>query len=131
MMALESRESSTDSLPGETVACSMKDLVLYFLKLGATGFGGPAALVGKMHTDLVEQRKWIAARDYEEGLALSQLAPGPLAAQLAIYLGWVRGRIAGAAAVSVAFIAPSFLMVVFLAAIYVRFGGLPWMQGAF
>lgn len=115
----------------DTVACSRTDLALYFLRLGATGFGGPAALVGRMHTELVEERRWIAERDYEEGLALSQLAPGPLAAQLAIYLGWVRGKVTGAAIAGVAFVAPSFFMVVGLAALYVRFGGLSWMQGAF
>lgn len=115
----------------DTVPCSPRELGLYFLGLGATGFGGPAALVGRMHTELVEERRWIAERDYQEGLALSQLAPGPLAAQLAIYLGWVRGKVTGAALAGVAFVAPSFFMVVGLAALYVRFGGLSWMQGAF
>jgi len=113
------------------VACTTRELAFYFLGLGATGFGGPAALVGKMHSDLVEKRRWITERDYEEGLALAQLAPGPLAAQLAIYLGWARGKVAGAALIGAAFVAPSFFMVVGLAALYVRFGGLSWMQGAF
>jgi chromate transporter len=84
-----------------------------------------------MRRDLVEERGWIDEKDYEEGLALAQLSPGPLAAQLAIYLGWVRRRILGAALVSAAFIGPSFVMVLALAALYVRFGGLSWMQGAF
>jgi chromate transporter len=110
---------------------SMRALTLYFLKLGALGFGGPIALVGYMHRDLVEQRRWVDERDYEEGLALAQLAPGPLAAQLATYIGWVRGGLAGATWVSLAFVAPSFVMVVALSAAYVRFGALPWMQGAF
>ncbi|MBK8219244.1 MAG: chromate efflux transporter [Myxococcales bacterium] len=123
--------ASPEATDGPAEGCSTRDLTLYFLRLGATGFGGPAALVGRMHADLVVQRRWIRERDYEEGLALSQLAPGPLAAQLAIYLGWVRAGVAGAAATSVAFIAPSFVMVVALAALYVRFGGLSWMQGAF
>ena len=73
----------------------LKDLMLYFLKLGTIGFGGPVALVGYMHRDLVEYRKWISEDDYKEGLALAQLAPGPLAAQLAIYLGYVHNRILG------------------------------------
>jgi len=115
----------------DTAPCSRAELAFYFLGLGATGFGGPAALVGRMHTELVEERRWIAERDYQEGLALSQLAPGPLAAQLEIYLGWVRGNVAGAALAGVAFVLPSFFMVVGLAALYVRFGGLSWMQGAF
>lgn len=67
---------------------SLKDLCLYFLKLGALGFGGPVALVGYMHRDLVVNRQWISEDDYREGMALSQLAPGPLAAQLGIYLGY-------------------------------------------
>ena len=111
--------------------CSMRELVLYFLRLGALGFGGPIALAGYMQRDLVEKRKWISSQDYREGLALAQLAPGPLAAQLAIYLGWVCGGVLGATLVGVAFVLPSFLMVLMLAALYLRFGGLPWMQGAF
>jgi len=110
---------------------SQIDLVYYFLKLGATGFGGPVALVGYMHRDLVEKRKWISEEDYKEGLALAQLAPGPLAAQLAIYIGYVDYRIIGATLAGLAFVVPSFLMVVVLGWAYVRFGGLPWMQSVF
>jgi chromate transporter len=88
---------------------SLAELGLYFLKLGTFGFGGPIALVGYMQRDLVERRRWIAEEGYREGLALAQLAPGPLAAQLAIYLGWVRGRVLGATLIAVAFILPSFL----------------------
>jgi chromate transporter len=109
----------------------LRALVLYFLRLGATGFGGPVALVGYMQRDLVETRRWFTPEEYREGLALAQLAPGPLAAQLAIYLGWVRGGAGGAALVGLAFVVPSFLMVVAIALGYLRFGGLPWMQGAF
>jgi len=69
------------------------------------------ALAGHMQQDLVEDRRWIRKQDYVEGLALAQLAPGPLAAQLAIYLGYVRNGIMGATAVAVAFVLPSFLMV--------------------
>jgi chromate transporter len=106
-------------------------LVLYMLRLGTLGFGGPVALVGYMHRDLVEQRGWISEADYKEGLALAQLAPGPLAAQLAIYLGYVHYRIAGATLVGIAFVVPSFLMVVALGWAYVSFGGLSWMQAVF
>ncbi len=109
----------------------MQDLTRYFLRLGTFGFGGPIALAGYMQRDLVEKRKWISSQDYREGLALAQLAPGPLAAQLAIYLGWVRGGVLGATLVGIAFVLPSFLMVLVLAALYLRFGGLTWMQGAF
>jgi chromate transporter len=110
---------------------TLGQLCLYFLRLGTLGFGGPIALVGYMQRDLVERRRWISEQDFREGLALAQLAPGPLAAQLAIYLGWVRARVLGATAVAFAFILPSFLMVLAISAVYVRFGTLSWMQGAF
>lgn len=110
---------------------SLPQLIKYFLKLGAIGFGGPVALVGYMHRDLVEKRKWISNEDYKEGLALSQLAPGPLAAQLAIYLGYVDYKVIGATLVGVAFVLPSFLMVLGLGIAYVYYNGLPWMHAMF
>lgn len=110
---------------------SLQELLLYFLKLGTIGFGGPIALVGYMNHDLVETRQWISAKDYKEGLTLAQLAPGPLAAQLAIYLGFVDYGILGATLVGIAFVLPSFLMVIALGWAYVHFGGLAWMQSAF
>jgi chromate transporter len=106
-------------------------MILYMLRLGALGFGGPVALVGYMHRDLVDGRKWITEDDYKEGLALAQLAPGPLAAQLGIYLGYVHYRILGATLAGIAFVLPSFLIVVALGWAYVRFGGLSWMQAVF
>ncbi|HEU0301690.1 MAG TPA: chromate efflux transporter [Longimicrobium sp.] len=106
-------------------------LALYFLRLGATGFGGPIVLVEHMRRDLVEERGWFTLEEYRDGLALSQLAPGPLAAQLAVCLGWIRGGVAGATAAGFAFVAPSLAMVLVLSALYVRFGGLPWMASAF
>jgi chromate transporter len=111
--------------------CTLRELTMYFLRLGTFGFGGPIALAGYMQKDLVEKRRWLSKEDYIEGLALAQLAPGPLAAQLAIYLGWVRGSVLGATLIGVAFVLPSFIMVLGLAALYLRFGGLSWMQGAF
>jgi chromate transporter len=110
---------------------SLRQLIVYFLKLGALGFGGPVALVGYMHRDLVDEKKWISDDDYKEGLALSQLAPGPLAAQLAIYLGYVHYRIAGATLAGIAFVLPSFLMVLGIGYAYVSYGGLKWMQAVF
>jgi chromate transporter len=110
---------------------TLKDLIIYFLKLGTWGFGGPVALVGYMHRDLVENKKWITEDDYKEGLALSQLAPGPLAAQLAIYIGYVHYKILGATLTGVAFVLPSFFMVLGIGYAYVEFGGLPWMQAVF
>src|SRR6476619_4287249 len=109
MPDMESRDNSpvTDS-----PSYSLAQLALYFLKLGAIGFGGPVALVGYMYRDLVEKRRWITESDYKEGIALSQLMPGPLAAQLAMYLGYVHFRLRGATLAGLAFVVPSFLMVV-------------------
>src|SRR5438105_5686168 len=109
----------------------LAQLTRYFLKLGTIGFGGPVALVGYMYRDLVEARRWITEEDYKDGLTLAQLMPGPLAAQLAMYLGYVHYRVVGATVASVAFVLPSFLMVVAIGWAYVRYGGLPWMPAAF
>ncbi|HSB62932.1 MAG TPA: chromate efflux transporter [Thermoanaerobaculia bacterium] len=103
----------------------------YFLRLGTLGFGGPIALAGAMQRDLVEEHRWIDREDYVQGLALAQLAPGPLAAQLAIYLGWIRGGVAGATLVGIAFVLPSFVMVLGLSAAYVAWGGLRPIQALF
>jgi chromate transporter len=113
------------------VPCTMRQFLLYFLRLGTFGFGGPIALAGYMQKDLVEERHWISKEDYLEGLALAQLMPGPLAAQLAMYLGWIRARVLGASLVAFCFVFPSWLMVLALSRLYVRYGGLAWMQGAF
>src|SRR5690242_7034251 len=110
---------------------SSAELLRYFLYLGSLGFGGPVALVGYMQRDLVEQRGWFTREEYMKSLALAQLAPGPLAAQLAICLGFVHSKVRGATLVSLAFILPSFVMTVGLGWLYVRFGGLSWMQAAF
>jgi len=106
-------------------------LLRYFLYLGSLGFGGPVALVGYMQRDLVERRGWFTRDEYMKSLALSQLAPGPLAAQVAICLGYIHSRLAGATLVSLVFILPSFVMTLTISWLYVRFGGLPWMQAAF
>src|SRR6476620_11093448 len=110
---------------------TLRQLVLYFLKLGYAGFGGPVALVGYMHRDLVDKYKWISEEEYREGLALAQLAPGPLAAQLGIYIGFVHYGVLGATLAGIAFVLPSFLMVVAIGEAYVRYGGLTWMQAVF
>jgi chromate transporter len=125
--------SAKGQQPSEStlVPFTVRDLLLYFLRLGTLGFGGPIALAGYMQRDLVEGRRWVSKQDYLEGLAFSQLSPGPLAAQLAMYLGWLRAGAFGATLVGIAFILPSFLMVLALAALYVHYGSLPWIQGMF
>ncbi|HEU5040432.1 MAG TPA: chromate transporter, partial [Gemmatimonadales bacterium] len=115
----------------EAPVVSARAILSYFLRLGTLGFGGPIALAGAMHRDWVERLGWATESEYRDGLALAQLAPGPLAAQLAIYLGWARGRVVGATLAGIGFILPSFLMVLGLSALYVQVGGLPWMRGAF
>lgn len=110
---------------------TLRQLAGYFLQLGTWGFGGPIALVGYMQRDLVEKRHWITEEDYNEGLALAQLAPGPLAAQLAIYLGYVHYRVWGATLAGLAFVLPSFLMVVALGIAYKAYQGLSWVQMVF
>ena len=110
---------------------SLANITLYFLKLGTWGFGGPVALVGYMHRDLVENKKWLTEEEYKEGLALAQLAPGPLAAQLGIYIGFVNHGLIGATLTGLAFVIPSFIMVVLLGIAYQMYGGLAWMQAVF
>jgi chromate transporter len=131
-------DAATGNEPSETVESaplapgySLWQMVAYALGLGTWGFGGPVALVGYMHRDLVERRKWISEAEYKEGLTLAQIMPGPLAAQLAIYLGYVHYGITGATLVGVAFVIPSFLMVLALGWAYTLYGGLPWMQAVF
>lgn len=95
----------------------------YFLHLGTIGFGGPIAVVGYMQRDLVEHRGWIDRRDFLDGVALGQTMPGPLAAQVAMWVGYLRKGATGALAVALAFIAPSFLLVVAVGALYARYSG--------
>ncbi|ADY52544.1 chromate transporter, chromate ion transporter (CHR) family [Pseudopedobacter saltans DSM 12145] len=110
---------------------TLKDITLYFLKLGTWGFGGPVALVGYMHRDLVEEKQWLTEEEYKEGVALAQLAPGPLAAQLGIYIGFVHYGLLGATLAGLAFVLPSFIMVVTLGVVYQLYSGLPWMREIF
>lgn len=112
-------------------AYSRPQLVAYFLKLGTIGFGGPVALTGYMQRDLVDRRGWVTQGDYKDGLALAQLAPGPLAAQLAIYLGFLHYGVVGSTLVAIAFVLPSFLMVVAGGWLYVTYAGLSWIQDVF
>lgn len=128
----DSPETPVISSSGETAPkYSLWQMVLYALKLGSIGFGGPVALVGYMHRDLVEEKQWISEAQYNEGMMVAQVAPGPLAAQLAIYLGYVHYGILGASLVGIVFVLPSFLMVVGLGWAYTLYGGLNWMQAVF
>lgn len=106
-------------------------LLLYFLELGALGFGGPIATVGYMQRDLVEQRRWMPKQDLLDGIALGQTMPGPLAAQVAMWVGYLKRGVVGALGTAGAFIAPSFLMVLAIGWAYVRYQGLPAVQSLF
>jgi chromate transporter len=129
-MQAESPEQS-DSRSSIQSKVGLWPLTGYFLKLGTIGFGGPVALVGFMHRDLVEQRRWITEETYKLSLALAQIMPGPLAAQVAIAIGYFEAGILGATLVGLAFVLPSFLMVVAISVVYVAYGGLWWMQALF
>jgi chromate transporter len=103
----------------------------YFLGLGTWGFGGPIASVGYMQRDLVERRGWLTSKDFLDGVALGQTMPGPLAAQVVMWLGFLRARVWGAFAASVAFIAPSFVLVLSAAAVYSRYQSSSVVQALF
>src|SRR6266480_5320524 len=102
----------------------IRDLVLYYLRLGALGFGGPVALVGQMEKELVQERKWVTKEEMREGIAICQSMPGPLAIQVGIYISYLRGGFWGAWAGGWAFILPNFVIVATLGALYTYFGGL-------
>jgi chromate transporter len=128
---VESVEQSQSDQNSVEINVGLGALVNYFLKLGTIGFGGPAALVGFMHRDLVERQRWITEDTYKLSLALAQIMPGPLAAQTAIAIGYFEGGILGATLVGLGFVLPSFLMVVAISLAYVAYGGLWWMQALF
>lgn len=118
-------------MKNENLVISLNNLGNYFLYLGSIGFGGPAALTQRMEEDLVEEKKWLTKEEYVEGFALSQLAPGPLAAQMAIYIGWLKYGNLGAAWIGFLFCLPSFLMCLAIGYLYVKFGSLPWIESVF
>src|ERR671932_2847554 len=89
---------------------TLRGLVVYFLKLGSSGFGGPIALVGYMHRDLVEDRRGFSEAEFQQGMAVAQMMPGPLAAQLAMWFGYLQAGARGATAVSLPFVLPPFLL---------------------
>lgn len=105
--------------------------ILYFLRLGLTGFGGPVALANYMRRDLVEKYGWIEPEEYDEGLAIATACPGPLAYQLGVYCAYIRHGIVGALSVAVAFAAAPFVIVVTVAALYVRFGSTWQLEAVF
>ena len=110
---------------------TLAGLVRYFAKLGSWGFGGPIALAGYMHRDLVEGRRWYTEDEYQQGLAISQAMPGPLAAQLAMWLGYLERGWRGALSVALPFVVPPFLIVTAIAVLYAHYQGLTLVQDIF
>jgi len=102
----------------------IRELVLYFLRLGFLGFGGPVALVGQMERELVADRGWLTKEQMREAIAVCQSLPGPLAIQVGIYVSYLRGGFWGAWAGGWAFILPNFVIVAALGALYVYLGDL-------
>ena len=121
----------TDPSPPPPARRSMAEITLYFLRLGVLGFGGPAALCGQMERELVQEKGWLSREEMRDAIAVSQSLPGPLAIQVGIFVAYLRGGFWAAWAGGLAFIAPNFLIVTALAALYVRFGGLSWMTAVF
>src|SRR5438034_529101 len=109
----------------------IRELVRYYLRLGLLGFGGPVALVGQMEREMVGERKWLTKEEMREGIAVCQSLPGPLAIQVGIWISYIRGGFWGAWAGGWAFILPNFIIVAALGALYVHFGGLPWVTAIF
>ena len=112
-------------------AVTLPRLAVYFLRLGATGFGGPVALANHMHRDLVESRGWISEAEYQDGMAIATICPGPLAYQLGVYCGYVRFGARGALAVALAFALAPFLIVSAFSALYTEFAGSWVVRGLF
>ena len=117
--------------PAPTESPIFASVIRYFLGLGTWGFGGPIATVGYMQRDLVEQRRWLDRQDFLNGVALGQTMPGPLAAQVVMWVGYLQAGAGGALATAVAFILPSLLLVLTIAFVYVRFAGLHIVQSLF
>jgi chromate transporter len=110
---------------------SLRGLILYFLRLGSFGFGGPIALAGYMRRDLVEERRWYNEAEYQQGLAIAQTMPGPLAAQLAMWLGYLERGALGALLVALPFVVPPMVIVTAVAAVYAHYQGLSQVQSIF
>src|SRR5215472_15674739 len=125
------RNAKTVVPTGGSVGPRIIDLVLYYLRLGTLGFGGPVALCGQMERDLVEERGWLNKEEMRDAIAVCQSLPGPLAIQVGIFISYLRGGVLGAVLGGIAFILPNFLMVAAVAVIYVYFGGLSVVTAIF
>src|SRR5919112_5220654 len=123
--------NSSDVIATPHPARTLRGLVAYFLTLGGSGFGGPIALVGYMQRDLVEERRWFSEAEFQQGLAVGQTMPGPLAAQVAMWFGYLHAGARGAIAVAIPFVLPPFLIVTTIAVLYAEYQGLAWVHDIF
>ena len=103
----------------------------YWLKLGFINFGGPTGQIAIMHSDLVEQKRWISNDRFLHALNYCMLLPGPEAHQLAIYIGWLLHRTAGGIVAGVFFVLPSMVVLWGLSYAYVSYGSTRWLAGFF
>ena len=94
------------------------EVFFYFLKLGATGFGGPLALIAVMQRELIEERKWISAEEFSQAIALIKAMPGALGFQTAVYLGNRRAGFLGGTFAAIGILFPSFVLMIALAKYY-------------
>jgi chromate transporter len=129
VILVEARATAISPTP--TASPNLEDLSAYFLRVGATSFGGTVVIAERIRRDLVEQRGWISHEEYMHGFAFAQLAPGPLVPQLVMYLGFIRHGILGATLAALSFVGPSFFIVLLVASAYVRSNGLLWIQALF
>jgi chromate transporter len=109
----------------------LRAFLKYFLGLGTWGFGGPIATVGYMQRDLVERREWLDRAEFLNGVALGQTMPGPLAAQVVMWVGYLQSGALGALATSVVFVLPSFVLVLVVAVVYANFERVEVVQALF
>jgi chromate transporter len=103
----------------------VRDLVLAFLRLGFTAFGGPAAHIAMMEEELVRRRAWVTRQEFLDLVGAAGLIPGPSSTEVAIFLGYRRAGWRGLVAAGVCFILPAALIVTAIAWAYVRYGRLP------
>ncbi len=113
------------------VRATLGQLARYFLWLGFTAFGGPAAHIAIMEDDLVARRRWLAREHFMDMLAATQLVPGPNSTEMAIHIGYVHQGMAGLIVAGACFILPAFLIVLALSIGYVAYGALPAVGGLF
>src|SRR5206468_12355986 len=103
----------------------VREVSLYFLRLGVVAFGGPAAHIAMMREDLVRRRRWVTDDEFLDLLGITNLIPGPNSTEMAIHLGYTRAGAWGLVLGGVCFIVPAMLSVMALAWAYARWGTLP------